>query len=388
MTKILVSTDIGSDIDDALALLVMFNLGMEIEAVYTTNGDVVSRALIAKHMAEIANSKARICLGEAESYDKSVKPYNLYSELLVDESHIDWKATESSPEIIYKPLKRIGIVENGVEDMAKLLSEEKFIIFSLAPLTSIARVISSYPGVIHNIKHLYIMGCRFFGETKMEHNMHFDPQAARIVFDSEIPITVVPGDVCSRYRMPVTIFDRCKSEVGMYVKKMAEAFIAASTAKEFWSFLNSEYKIKKIIDLDGISSHLMAKVNQGEKERSLRRVFSAEGVLLDIEGAVFDSEYYMRVYNTLIEYLVNSESSGIKKVISGHLLSLIPESISVADVYIPYCFKYREKIKIIRGTVNLSESLGESYLSAGEKHLIVSDIDAAHFGMFLKENIY
>ena len=37
MDKILVSTDIGSDIDDALSLQAMFNLGLPVEAIYTAN---------------------------------------------------------------------------------------------------------------------------------------------------------------------------------------------------------------------------------------------------------------------------------------------------------------------------------------------------------------
>ena len=56
-SKILVSTDIGSDVDDALALNVMLkHSGFNVEGIYTVNGDVNSRALIARHMVSLNRS--------------------------------------------------------------------------------------------------------------------------------------------------------------------------------------------------------------------------------------------------------------------------------------------------------------------------------------------
>ena len=52
--KVLVSTDIGSDIDDALSLLVMLNSGINLEGVYTVNGDVDSRSFITHHLLKLA----------------------------------------------------------------------------------------------------------------------------------------------------------------------------------------------------------------------------------------------------------------------------------------------------------------------------------------------
>ena len=55
--KILVLTDIGSDIDDALSLLTMINAGLNIEGVYVTNGDLNSRASIAREMLNRAGKE-------------------------------------------------------------------------------------------------------------------------------------------------------------------------------------------------------------------------------------------------------------------------------------------------------------------------------------------
>ena len=50
MAKIILSTDIGSDSDDAIALLAMINQNMPLDSIYCINGQVEYRAAIAKQI--------------------------------------------------------------------------------------------------------------------------------------------------------------------------------------------------------------------------------------------------------------------------------------------------------------------------------------------------
>lgn len=91
----------------------------------------------------------------------------------------------------------IGLVRN---------SEEPISIVAVGPLTNIAEVIQKEPGIVTNIKEIYIMGGAVEVEGNVgnsgvginnkyaEWNIYIDPVAANIVFNSGASITLVPLD--------------------------------------------------------------------------------------------------------------------------------------------------------------------------------------------------
>lgn len=85
-------------------------------------------------------------------------------------------------------------------------SEELITIVAVGPLTNIAEVIQKEPGIVTNIKEIYIMGGAVevdgnvgnsgvgINNEYAEWNIYIDPVAANIVFKSGIPIVLVPLD--------------------------------------------------------------------------------------------------------------------------------------------------------------------------------------------------
>ncbi len=74
-----------------------------------------------------------------------------------------------------------------------LAQNEKVILCPVGPLTNIALLIKTFPEVIEKIELLSIMGGATFGGNTTptaEFNVWADPEAARIVFDSKIPIVM------------------------------------------------------------------------------------------------------------------------------------------------------------------------------------------------------
>jgi purine nucleosidase len=70
----------------------------------------------------------------------------------------------------------------------------------VGPLTNLAAAIIKEPRIIDNVKGVVIMGgvIRLFNGLNLpyrEHNILCDPEAAKIVFSSGMPITMVPLDV-------------------------------------------------------------------------------------------------------------------------------------------------------------------------------------------------
>lgn len=85
-------------------------------------------------------------------------------------------------------------------------SDEPISIVATGPLTNIAEAIQKVPGIVSKIKMIYIMGGAInvrgnVGSESLdiqnevaEWNIYIDPRAANIVFDSGIPLTLVPLD--------------------------------------------------------------------------------------------------------------------------------------------------------------------------------------------------
>jgi purine nucleosidase len=73
------------------------------------------------------------------------------------------------------------------------------VLCTLGPLTNLAMAMVKRPEIIPKINHLVMMGGGFFegGNTTpaAEFNIYVDPHAARVVFESGVPITMMPLDV-------------------------------------------------------------------------------------------------------------------------------------------------------------------------------------------------
>lgn len=107
------------------------------------------------------------------------------------------------------PPSRFRPVEQGaVEFMLERIrsSKEPVTLVPIAPLTNIALLLTAYPEVKENIREISLMGGGIgYGNVTRtaEFNIYVDPEAARIVFDSGIPITMSGLDVTDK----AAIFD-------------------------------------------------------------------------------------------------------------------------------------------------------------------------------------
>ena len=105
--KIVLSTDIGSDIDDALALdIAIRHPEINLLGVYTTNGDMELRAKIAKTMVDLAEYPTIVATGEADALQGNPPAYSTGSEKYA-----------IRPEYKGKSLSDLEIVEDGVGDL-------------------------------------------------------------------------------------------------------------------------------------------------------------------------------------------------------------------------------------------------------------------------------
>jgi len=192
MKKIILDTDIGTDVDDALALALALKSreNIELRAVTTVHGDVNLRARIALKMLRLAG---------LENIPVAV---GISHPLIRDKPILGWSGHEGegflTPEDETLKPSETHAVDLIISEIMSMKGEVTLV--SIGPLTNIAAAIIREPRIIESVREVIVMGgvIRLFNGLNLpyrEHNILCDPEAARIVFTSGMPITMVPLDV-------------------------------------------------------------------------------------------------------------------------------------------------------------------------------------------------
>jgi purine nucleosidase len=213
--RLILDTDIGSDLDDALALACIFGTpGVSLEGITTVYGDTTVRAGIAARLCELA--------GEVG--------FPIIPGLATPKSGKDvwWAGFEGSNfESLESSLIRsdLSAPEFLVDSVTR--SPGEIDILAIGPLTNIAAAIELDPSFARSVRHLYVMGGDF-GSAPAEHNFACDADAARVVFDSGIRCTVTGLEATSSVRLESGDFDQ--------IEKMGP--LGAALWRESASFLD------------------------------------------------------------------------------------------------------------------------------------------------------
>ena len=107
--------------------------------------------------------------------------------------------------------------EHGVDFLIRTLraaAPKSITLCALGPLTNIAVALVMAPEIVSSIAEIVLMGgaARLPGNITpaAEFNIYVDPQAAALVFDSGVPITMVPLEVTAELRGP----PECLADIG------------------------------------------------------------------------------------------------------------------------------------------------------------------------------
>jgi purine nucleosidase len=106
---------------------------------------------------------------------------------------------------------------------------------TLGPLTNIGLALIREPRIASRVKQIVAMGGGYFEQGNVtpaaEFNIYVDPQAARLVFDSGIPITLIPLD-CTHQALirvmgiPITLIPLDCTHQALTTQKRVDAFRA------------------------------------------------------------------------------------------------------------------------------------------------------------------
>ncbi len=208
MERILLDTDIGSDVDDAHALVfALKSPDLSLEGVTTVYGKTDVRAKIARKLLDYAGrSDVPVHAGHGTPF--VLGPHDIWHTGREGEgvlSNADYAL----------PLQAMSIGETAVNFLVERIMARpgEYNLVTIGALTNVAKAIQQEPRVVDNIKRMYIMGGKVsrtlfglddcFGEDDSpEHNIACDIQAAQRVFATPIPKTVLPINVTAL--VPIT----------------------------------------------------------------------------------------------------------------------------------------------------------------------------------------
>lgn len=176
MHKVILDTDIGTDVDDALALAaLMGSKEVDLIGITTVYGDVRLRSAIAMHLCSLVNREIPTFAGEGKTISGR--------EVWVSGS--EGKNYENLTSFTPQITSAVDFLVNAVVSQPKSID-----VIAIGPLTNIALAIQTNLDFVEKVKRVWIMGGDFT-QSKVEHNFKCDIDAARIVLESNVPISIL-----------------------------------------------------------------------------------------------------------------------------------------------------------------------------------------------------
>lgn len=190
MKKIFIDTDMG--LDDIVAIAMLISSGLEITGISTVNG-VSAPQVGAKNIKKILDYLGidiPICVGEDQEVPRRIISF----------PSIDRKRAENLDFLDYLDIKINTASDNrNIEDFIYKSLAIDGVLVCLGPLTNIAKALIKYGNLFEKkVKKIYIMGGGIkYGNVPgeiVEYNMALDPEAAKVVMTSNLPIVMVGID--------------------------------------------------------------------------------------------------------------------------------------------------------------------------------------------------
>jgi purine nucleosidase len=187
--SLILDTDIGGDVDDALALaFAIRHPDIDLRAVTTVSGDTVRRAKIAKKLLLLAGrDDVEVAAGVRGANPERNEIIEGADEVAVDEAQRD-------PSISRRDAVALLLDEcepGGVQ------------VATIGMQSNVAAALESDPAFASSVERLAVMGgmfapVRFFGEElppSLDHNLIVDPQAAVRALNAGFDMLITPIDV-------------------------------------------------------------------------------------------------------------------------------------------------------------------------------------------------
>jgi purine nucleosidase len=220
---VLLDTDIGNDIDDAVCLAYLLaQPRCDLLGVTTVSAEPVQRARLVSVLCRIAGRAVPILPGAADPLVTPPVQGPPPQAVTLDR----WDHDESYPG------------GEAVEFLRRTIRAHpgEVTLLSIGPLTNVALLFAVDPQIPALLREWVLMGGSYTsGPREPEWNIHCDPYAAALAFAAPVARTTAIGlDVTNRVRMDARAFlDRCDTPLLRPVADMAGAWFGDRTEVTF-----------------------------------------------------------------------------------------------------------------------------------------------------------
>lgn len=219
--RVILDTDIGTDVDDLMALaLLLGSPTVDLLGVTTVYGDTRLRAQLTTRILRTAGRDIPVHAGEIETRSGR---------------EVWWAGHEGA---LHTGLDAEGYASDaavGYLVETVLASPGEIDVIAIGPLTNIAQAIAADDRFAAAVGHLWIMGGSF-GDDEEEHNFRSDAEAAAIVFAAGIPTTVSGLEITRKINIGAAELQRiaASGELGSVVQAEIE---------QWWKFWDEEWSV-------------------------------------------------------------------------------------------------------------------------------------------------
>lgn len=303
--RIIFDTDIGTDVDDALALaLVLSSPELSLEGITCVYGDV--------------DLRARMALKLLHLYGETQVPVTAgVRKPLLDLRPVFWPGHEGHGLLEKNDDMLAPNGEHAVDFIVRSVMDNpgEIHIAAIGPLTNIAMAFLKEPSLPEQLANLTIMGGAIRGPSNFhlpyaEHNFKSDPEAAHVVMSSGAAITLIPLDVTTKVQITSDGVERIRrggTDFHEAVARQVELY--PRFAETGHTFLHDPLAVAAMIQPDLVrteSLHVDVDLNgQHSVGATLARtlvdpVTSNTQVALEVQGETFEELLLHRLEKTRV----------------------------------------------------------------------------------------
>ncbi len=198
MHRILLDTDTAGDDTTAMMLaLKATNASLEAVTINCGNVDFDQEVENALYTIEVAGKSGRVPV-----YPGARHPLLREWETAERVHGRDGMGDSTFPRAKQRPEKK-----HAVDAIIEALNSSpgEITVVEIAPMTNLAMALRKDPSIVRKVKHLYFMGGtnQYLGNVTpaAEFNFWVDPEAAKIVLHSGMPMTMVGWEICMRHAL-------------------------------------------------------------------------------------------------------------------------------------------------------------------------------------------
>ncbi|HYE05375.1 MAG TPA: nucleoside hydrolase [Planctomycetota bacterium] len=192
--KVILDTDVGDDIDDALALgLIIASPELDLLAVTTVFGNTVARARQARSILAAAGGKhARVPVAAGCGATMTLRPPKGTGREACLAGTLPNQDHACLPEAELPPLDRRHGVDLLIETITAGAGD--IVPITIGPMTNLAMALVKEPRIAARIPRIVAMACEFKAGFA-EWNIRCDPEAAALVYACGVPVVTTTWEM-------------------------------------------------------------------------------------------------------------------------------------------------------------------------------------------------